>query len=344
MENNNNNKDDIDHQIKAPTSTDQEINSDQIPTTFPAVPSFSSIFDTPSASCDLQNEIKTSNLGFIDMLEIQDYTPSLFDMFQTPPPPPLQPPPPPPPELASPSGNSISSLSSTEVTTSKTEERDKEEKSTINNQLKPKKKNTKKQRQPRFAFMTKSDVDHLDDGYRWRKYGQKAVKNSPYPRSYYRCTMASCGVKKRVERSCEDSTVVVTTYEGTHGHPCPVTLRTTTTAAAPETAGFIGGVNFPTVASPNFIISSQPHNYNNNNNNNQVYINNNNNNNLHNTININPISSIISDFVPHYYNFPPPSSSSTTSSSSMVRDHGLLQDMIMPRKESQEDDDHDQHH
>lgn len=34
--------------------------------------------------------------------------------------------------------------------------------------LKPKKKNQKKQREPRFAFMTKSEVDHLDDGYRWR--------------------------------------------------------------------------------------------------------------------------------------------------------------------------------
>ena len=48
--------------------------------------------------------------------------------------------------------------------------------------LKPKKKNQKRPREPRFAFMTKSEVDHLDDGYRWRKYGQKAVKNSPYPR------------------------------------------------------------------------------------------------------------------------------------------------------------------
>jgi hypothetical protein len=40
----------------------------------------------------------------------------------------------------------------------------------------------KRPRQPRFAFMTKSEVDHLEDGYRWRKYGQKAVKNSPFPR------------------------------------------------------------------------------------------------------------------------------------------------------------------
>lgn len=45
-----------------------------------------------------------------------------------------------------------------------------------------KKTNQKRQREPRFAFMTKSEVDHLEDGYRWRKYGQKAVKNSPFPR------------------------------------------------------------------------------------------------------------------------------------------------------------------
>ena len=54
-----------------------------------------------------------------------------------------------------------------------------------NNRNKPKKKGEKKERQPRFAFMTKSEVDHLEDGYRWRKYGQKAVKNSPYPRYFH---------------------------------------------------------------------------------------------------------------------------------------------------------------
>ncbi|KAK4403097.1 putative WRKY transcription factor 57 [Sesamum angolense] len=84
----------------------------------------------------------------------------------------------------------------------------------------------KRIRQPRFAFVTRSEVDHLEDGYRWRKYGQKAVKNSPFPRSYYRCTNSKCTVKKRVERSFEDPSVVITTYEGQHchhsvGHPRP---------------------------------------------------------------------------------------------------------------------------
>ncbi|GLU22738.1 hypothetical protein SLE2022_387890 [Rubroshorea leprosula] len=90
---------------------------------------------------------------------------------------------------------------------------------------KGKKKADKKQREPRVAFMTKSEVDHLEDGYRWRKYGQKAVKNSPYPRSYYRCTTQKCTVKKRVERSYQDPSVVITTYEGQHNHPLPTTLR-----------------------------------------------------------------------------------------------------------------------
>lgn len=83
----------------------------------------------------------------------------------------------------------------------------------------------KKEKQPRFAFMTKSEVDHLEDGYRWRKYGQKAVKNSPYPRSYYRCTTQKCPVKKRVERSFQDPSIVITTYEGRHNHNVPATLR-----------------------------------------------------------------------------------------------------------------------
>jgi len=34
----------------------------------------------------------------------------------------------------------------------------------------------------RFAFKTISEIEVLDDGYRWRKYGKKMVKNNPNPR------------------------------------------------------------------------------------------------------------------------------------------------------------------
>ncbi|XP_073311916.1 WRKY transcription factor 71-like isoform X1 [Primulina huaijiensis] len=90
---------------------------------------------------------------------------------------------------------------------------------------KAKNKKEKRPKEARVAFMTKSEIDILEDGYRWRKYGQKAVKNSPFPRSYYRCTSKKCGVKKRVERSFEDPLVVITTYEGQHNHHSPDTLR-----------------------------------------------------------------------------------------------------------------------
>ncbi|XP_020106540.1 probable WRKY transcription factor 75 [Ananas comosus] len=80
-------------------------------------------------------------------------------------------------------------------------------------------KGEKKVRKPRYAFQTRSQVDILDDGYRWRKYGQKAVKNNKFPRSYYRCTHQGCNVKKQVQRLSKDEGIVVTTYEGMHTHP-----------------------------------------------------------------------------------------------------------------------------
>ncbi|GAA0155986.1 DNA-binding transcription factor [Lithospermum erythrorhizon] len=110
-----------------------------------------------------------------------------------------------------------------------------------NKENKQKKKAEKKQRQPRFAFMTKSEVDHLEDGYRWRKYGQKAVKNSPYPRSYYRCTTQKCLVKKRVERSFQDPTIVITTYEGQHNHHVPTNLRGNVSTMLPPYGPFGAG-------------------------------------------------------------------------------------------------------
>lgn len=75
--------------------------------------------------------------------------------------------------------------------------------------------------EPKIIVQTTSEVDLLDDGYRWRKYGQKVVKGNPYPRSYYKCTYQGCNVRKHIERAASDPKAVVTTYEGKHNHDVP---------------------------------------------------------------------------------------------------------------------------
>ncbi|GJN14099.1 hypothetical protein PR202_gb00881 [Eleusine coracana subsp. coracana] len=77
-------------------------------------------------------------------------------------------------------------------------------------------------REPRLVVQTLSDIDILDDGFRWRKYGQKVVKGNPNPRSYYKCTTPGCPVRKHVERASHDARAVITTYEGKHNHDVPV--------------------------------------------------------------------------------------------------------------------------
>ncbi|XP_024015484.1 probable WRKY transcription factor 58 isoform X2 [Eutrema salsugineum] len=86
--------------------------------------------------------------------------------------------------------------------------------------------------EPKIIVQTRSEVDLLDDGYRWRKYGQKVVKGNPHPRSYYKCTTANCTVRKHVERASTDAKAVITTYEGKHNHDVPAARNGVGSSAA----------------------------------------------------------------------------------------------------------------
>lgn len=70
--------------------------------------------------------------------------------------------------------------------------------------------------QQRLVVECGTHVDENEDGYSWRKYGQKSVKGSVTPRQYYRCRVAGCPVKKTVEASLKGNTIV--TYDGCHSH------------------------------------------------------------------------------------------------------------------------------
>ncbi|KAI3975559.1 hypothetical protein MKX01_002391 [Papaver californicum] len=96
-------------------------------------------------------------------------------------------------------------------------------------------------KEPKVVVQAAGEVGISSDGYRWRKYGQKMVKGSPNPRSYYKCTSAGCPVRKHVERAAEDTSAIIIMYEGKHDHDMPVpkkrygppsTTRATAAAAA----------------------------------------------------------------------------------------------------------------
>lgn len=93
------------------------------------------------------------------------------------------------------------------------------------------------QKVPSFTESEISTGDRSSvDGYNWRKYGQKQVKGSDSPRSYYKCTHPKCPVKKKVERSL-DGHVSEIVYQGEHNHlkpSCPLPRR----ASSSSSSGF----------------------------------------------------------------------------------------------------------
>lgn len=59
----------------------------------------------------------------------------------------------------------------------------------------------------------------LDDGYKWRKYGQKVILEAKHPRGYFRCSHRNsqgCPATKQVQRSEDNPSAVDVTYRGAH--------------------------------------------------------------------------------------------------------------------------------
>ncbi|KAI7742448.1 hypothetical protein M8C21_004973 [Ambrosia artemisiifolia] len=82
-----------------------------------------------------------------------------------------------------------------------------------------------------------------NDGYMWRKYGQKEILNAKYHREYYRCTYRNthgCCATKQVQRSSEDPSTFDITYLGKH--TCPKISKTDHTSSTSE-SGY-GLINF----------------------------------------------------------------------------------------------------
>ncbi|KAJ0772033.1 putative transcription factor WRKY family [Helianthus annuus] len=68
----------------------------------------------------------------------------------------------------------------------------------------------------------------MEDGYAWRKYGQKEILNSKFPRCYFRCThkhFHGCKAVKQVQKLEEgESNMFHITYFGKHTCPSPDSL------------------------------------------------------------------------------------------------------------------------
>ncbi|PWZ20892.1 putative WRKY transcription factor 11 [Zea mays] len=71
----------------------------------------------------------------------------------------------------------------------------------------------------RVPAISSRNADIPPDDYSWRKYGQKPIKGSPYPRGYYKCsTVRGCPARKHVERDPGEPAMLIVTYEGDHRH------------------------------------------------------------------------------------------------------------------------------
>ncbi|XP_027333705.1 WRKY transcription factor 55 [Abrus precatorius] len=83
--------------------------------------------------------------------------------------------------------------------------------------------NRKNDLKKRTILLPAPQVGNIDmppeDGFTWRKYGQKEILGTKFPRAYYRCThqkLYACPAKKQVQRLDDNPNIFEVTYRGDH--------------------------------------------------------------------------------------------------------------------------------
>ncbi|XP_076931984.1 putative WRKY transcription factor 70 [Bidens hawaiensis] len=74
-------------------------------------------------------------------------------------------------------------------------------------------------RRKNASTITKVVSTLIDDGYAWRKYGQKTILNSKHQRNYYRCSHKleqGCQATKQVQKTNDKPSKYMITYDGFH--------------------------------------------------------------------------------------------------------------------------------
>ncbi|XP_058745521.1 probable WRKY transcription factor 41 [Vicia villosa] len=69
------------------------------------------------------------------------------------------------------------------------------------------------------VYLESASEGSMEDGYSWRKYGQKDILGAKFPRGYYRCTHRNaqgCLATKQVQKSEADPMIYEITYKGRH--------------------------------------------------------------------------------------------------------------------------------
>uniref|UniRef100_A0A5B7BZ47 Putative WRKY transcription factor 45 n=1 Tax=Davidia involucrata TaxID=16924 RepID=A0A5B7BZ47_DAVIN len=85
-------------------------------------------------------------------------------------------------------------------------------------------------------------LDLPEDGYQWRKYGQKFIKHVRKYRSYFKCHKSNCRAKKRADWSNSQPGDLRVVYDGVHTH-APLTLESSHSPQAGTNTNSTSGPN-----------------------------------------------------------------------------------------------------